>query len=88
MDWLQAVEFNNALRFNGKNVILLSYPGEGHGLRQYENQRDFQTRARQFLDHYLKGEPAADWMINGRRFIDKPEIPRGGGNGGRPGGGM
>ncbi|MFC1544501.1 alpha/beta hydrolase family protein [Gemmatimonadota bacterium] len=88
VEWLQAVEFYNALRFNGKNVILLSYPGEGHGLRQYENQRDFQTRARQFLDHYLKGEPAADWMINGRRFIDKPEIPRGGGNGGRPGGGM
>ncbi len=73
VEWLQAIEFYNALRFNSKPVILISYPGEGHGLRKYENQFDNQRRSRQFLDHYLKDVPAPDWMINGRRFIDKPE---------------
>ncbi len=73
VEWLQGVEFYNALRFNDKPVILLSYPGAGHGLRKYENQLDFQRRTRQFLNHYLKDEPAADWMTDGQRFIDKPK---------------
>ena len=30
--WIEAIEMYNAMRFNGKNVILLSYPNEGHGL--------------------------------------------------------
>ncbi len=71
VDWLQGIEFYNALRFNGKNVILLSYPGEGHHLSKLENQIDFQERQMQFIDHYLKGKPAADWMINGLPFIKK-----------------
>ena len=71
VEWLQAVEFYNALRFNGKNVILLSYPGEGHGLRRYENQKDYQTRMMAFLDHYLKDKPAPDWMVNGVPFLKK-----------------
>jgi len=78
VEWLQAIEFYNALRFNGKNVILCSYPGEGHHLSRLENQKDFQTRMEQFFDHYLKGEPAPDWMVNGVSFLKKP--------GGRPGG--
>jgi dipeptidyl aminopeptidase/acylaminoacyl peptidase len=73
VEWLQAVEFYNALRFNDKEVILLSYPGAGHGLRKYENQIDFQRRARQFLDHHLRGQPAPEWMVEGRKFIDKPK---------------
>ncbi|KPK95588.1 hypothetical protein AMJ80_04735 [bacterium SM23_31] len=71
VEYLQALEFYNALRFNGKNVILLSYPGEGHGLRKLENQKDFQRRTREFLDHYLKGKPAPDWMVNGVPFLKK-----------------
>lgn len=71
VEWLQAVEFYNALRFNGKNVILLSYPGAGHGLRKPENQKDFQLRTRQFLDHYLKSEDAPKWMLEGIPFLKK-----------------
>lgn len=71
VEWLQAVEFYNALRFNGKNVILCAYPGEGHHLSKPENQKDFQTRMEQFFDHYLKGEPAPDWMIKGVPFLKK-----------------
>jgi dipeptidyl aminopeptidase/acylaminoacyl peptidase len=71
VEWLQAVEFYNALRFNSKNVILLSYPGEDHHLAKYENQVDFQTRMEQFYDHYLKGKPSPEWMVKGVPFLKK-----------------
>lgn len=63
--------FYNALRFNGKNVILLSYPGEAHGLTKLENQKDFLVRIQAFYDHYLKGKPAPEWMANGVPFLKK-----------------
>ncbi|MCJ7582098.1 MAG: prolyl oligopeptidase family serine peptidase [Candidatus Aminicenantes bacterium] len=71
VEWLQAVEFYNALRFNGKNVILLSYPGQDHHATKLENKIDFQIRMEQFYDHYLKGKPAPDWMVKGIPFINK-----------------
>ena len=71
VEWLQALEFYNALRFNSKNVILLSYPGEDHHLAKYENQVDFQTRMEQFYDHYLKGKAAPEWMVKGVPFLKK-----------------
>jgi dipeptidyl aminopeptidase/acylaminoacyl peptidase len=71
VEWLQAVEFYNGLRWNGKNVILMSYPGEPHHLTKYENQKDFQIRMRQFFDHYLRDKPAPRWMESGRTFLDK-----------------
>jgi dipeptidyl aminopeptidase/acylaminoacyl peptidase len=71
VEWLQAVEFYNALRFNGKNVILVSYPGQGHHASKLENKIDFQIRMEQFYDHYLKDKPAPDWMVNGVAFLKK-----------------
>ena len=71
VEYLQGMEFYNALRFLGKPIIFLSYPDEGHNLRKYENQRDFTDRMWQFLDHYLKDAPAPDWMTEGVRFLDR-----------------
>ena len=72
VEWLQAVEFFNGLRWHEKeNVILMSYPGEPHHLRVYENQRDFQIRMRQFYDHWLRDKPAPKWMTEGRSFLQK-----------------
>ncbi|MFC1493504.1 alpha/beta hydrolase family protein, partial [candidate division KSB1 bacterium] len=71
VEWLQAVEFYNALRFNNKPVILCSYPGAGHHLRKLENQIDYQTRMEQFMDHYLKDKPAPDWMLHGIPHLEK-----------------
>jgi dipeptidyl aminopeptidase/acylaminoacyl peptidase len=71
VEWLQAVEFYNALRFNGKNVVLLSYPGEEHGLRRFENQKDFLLRMQQFFDHHLKGAEPAEWYVKGVPFLKK-----------------
>ena len=70
-EWLQGVEFYNALRFLHKPVIFLSYEGEGHGFTRYDNQYDVQVRMHQFYDHYLKDAPEADWIANGVPFIKK-----------------
>ena len=65
VDWDQGLEFYNAARRNGKQVIFLSYPDEPHHLAKKENQKDFQIRMKQFFDHYLKGAPEPDWMTDG-----------------------
>jgi len=69
--YVQGMEWYNALRFNSKPVIFLSYPGEGHGLRKFENQFDFQTRLHQFFDHHLRDEVPAPWMVEGIPYLDK-----------------
>lgn len=76
VDWNQGLEFYTAARRLGKEVILLSYPGEPHHLEKEENQKDFQRRMREYFDHYLKGAPAPEWMKSGRAFLDKErELP-------------
>ena len=65
VDWHQGLELYGAARRWGKQVILLSYPGEPHHLARKENQKDFQQRMKQFFDHYLKGAPAPKWMTDG-----------------------
>ena len=71
VDWHQGLEYYNAARRLGKEVILLSYPGEGHHLSNRANQEDFQVRMKQFFDHYLKDEPAPPWMTEGVPFLKK-----------------
>jgi dipeptidyl aminopeptidase/acylaminoacyl peptidase len=65
VDWHQGLEFYNAAKRLGKEVILVSYPGEAHHLGKEENQKDFQVRMKQFFDHYLKEVPAPSWMTDG-----------------------
>jgi dipeptidyl aminopeptidase/acylaminoacyl peptidase len=69
VEYLQGMEFYNALRFLEKPIIFLSYPDEGHNLKKYENQIDFTKRLWQFLDHYLKDAPAPRWMTEGVPFL-------------------
>lgn len=66
-----ALGFYNALRFNGKSAVLLAYPGEGHGLRGLANRRDLTIRFFEFFNHYLKGDPAPEWMTEGVPFLKK-----------------
>jgi len=73
VDWVQGLEYFNAARRNGKQVIFLSYPDEPHHLAKKENQKDFQVRMKQFFDHYLKGTPAPKWMTDG-----VPQVKKGG----------
>jgi hypothetical protein len=69
----ESLKFYNALRYNGKNAVLLAYPGEGHGLRGLANRRDLTARYFQFFDHYLRGAPAAPWMTEGVPYLRKSE---------------
>ncbi|HVL68311.1 MAG TPA: prolyl oligopeptidase family serine peptidase [Vicinamibacterales bacterium] len=86
VDFTQGVEYFNTLRRMGKPVIMLEYTGENHGLARRPNQRDYTVRMMEFFDHYLKGKPAPDWMVNGvprlkmdehlKERTKKPEPPK------------
>ncbi len=65
VDFNQGITFYNTLRQLGKDVILLQYTGENHGLAKPANQKDYAIRMREFFDHHLLGAPAPDWLENG-----------------------
>ena len=71
VDWNQGLELFTAARRLGKEVILLSYPDEPHHLAKEANQKDFQIRMKQWFDHFLRGEPAPEWMEGGVPFLEK-----------------
>ncbi len=77
VEYLQGMEFYNALRFFGKPIIFASYPDAGHHLSKLENQKDFMTRMEQFYDHYLKDAQAPDWMVSGVPYLQKRQAAKG-----------
>jgi dienelactone hydrolase len=70
-DWRESIEFYNVARRAGKQVVLLVYPGENHSLENKPNQLDYQRRIREWFGHYLKGEPAADWIVRGTPYLER-----------------
>lgn len=71
VDWSQGQFLFNTLRRMGKKSVLLVYAGENHGLAQKGNQLDYARRLRHYLDVYLKGTPAEDWVEKGVSFSDQ-----------------
>lgn len=69
--WHEGVQYYLALRRAGKDATFLQYEGEPHHLKKFPNQVDFSIRMMQYFDHYLKGKPAAKWMIEGEAFIEE-----------------
>jgi dipeptidyl aminopeptidase/acylaminoacyl peptidase len=65
VDFNQGITYFNALRQLGKEVIMLEYVGENHGVSRPVNQRDYAQRMTEWFDHYLMGKPAPEWMKNG-----------------------
>jgi dipeptidyl aminopeptidase/acylaminoacyl peptidase len=65
VDWQQGIMMYNAARREDKDFVLLVYPGENHGLARKPNQIDYHRRSLEWFGHYLKGEPAPDWMKQG-----------------------
>lgn len=65
VDFNQGITWFNHLRELDKDVILLQYVGENHGLQLPKNQKDYTIRMREYFDHYLKGAPAPDWLRDG-----------------------
>jgi len=66
--WHQSVELYNIARRAGRNVVMVAYMGEDHGLRQKKNQIDYQRRILAWFGHYLKGEPAEPWITEGQSY--------------------
>jgi dipeptidyl aminopeptidase/acylaminoacyl peptidase len=75
--WHQGIELYNVARRARKNVVMLAYIGEDHGLRQKANQSDYQRRILAWFGHYLKGEPAERWITDGQSLLEREaEIKR------------
>lgn len=98
VDWNQGIEYYNTLRRLGKDVIMLQYVGENHGLRDPANRKDYTIRMKEFFDHHLKGAAAPEWLLEGvphlkmedhlleRSELVKPRDASGAGSGGGAGG--
>lgn len=70
VDFNQGITYYNTLRELGKDVILLQYTGENHGLAKPANQKDYAIRMREFFDHHLLGKPMPGWMKDGVPHLD------------------
>jgi dipeptidyl aminopeptidase/acylaminoacyl peptidase len=71
VEFNQGVELYNAARRAGKDMVLLVYEGENHSLSRRPNQLDYHRRINEWFGHYLKDEPAPDWMTKGVRHLDR-----------------
>ena len=65
VDFNQGVTYYNHLRDLGKEVVLLEYVGENHGLARPINQKDYNLRMTEWFDTFLRDQPAPDWLKNG-----------------------
>jgi len=65
VDFNQGITHYNTLRELGKEVVLLEYVGENHGLARSANQKDYALRMQEWFDHFLQGKPAPQWMQEG-----------------------
>ena len=69
--WYQGIEMFVGMKRLGKPVWMLNYNGDEHNLMKNANRMDLSIRMRQFFDHYLLGEPAPKWLIEGIPALEK-----------------
>ncbi len=72
--WYQGIELFTAMRRLQKPVWMLNYNGDEHNLKQRANMKDLDRRMMQFFDHFLKDEPAPEWMEVGVPALKKGKI--------------
>jgi dienelactone hydrolase len=65
VDFNQGITFYNHLRQMNKDVILLEYVGENHGLARPANQKDYALRMTEWFDTFLRDQTAPDWLKEG-----------------------
>jgi dipeptidyl aminopeptidase/acylaminoacyl peptidase len=63
--WYQSIELYLAMRRLQKDCVFLQYRQEPHHLKKYPNKVDYSMKMKEYLDHYLKGKPARDWIKKG-----------------------
>jgi dipeptidyl aminopeptidase/acylaminoacyl peptidase len=69
--WYQGIELYLAMRRLGKDCIFLQYRDEPHHPKKYANKLDCTLRYKEYLDHYLKKEPPAEWISKGIPYTGK-----------------
>src|SRR5690606_1031827 len=74
VDWHQGIVMYNAARRENKDLVMLVYEGENHGLAKKPNQIDYHRRIMEWFGHYLKGEPAPEWIRDGVPFLKKDRL--------------
>jgi dipeptidyl aminopeptidase/acylaminoacyl peptidase len=67
--WYQSIELYLALRRNGKESVFLHYYDEPHHLRKFANRLDYAIKMKEYMDHYLKGDPAPAWITDGVPYL-------------------
>ncbi|MBA3854170.1 MAG: hypothetical protein C0503_07130 [Gemmatimonas sp.] len=65
VDFNQGITYYNHLRQLGKEVVLLEYVGENHGLARPANQKDYALRMTEWFDTFLREQPAPQWLTDG-----------------------
>jgi len=65
VDFNQGITYYNHLRQLGKDVVLLEYAGENHGLARPANQKDYNLRMTEWFDTFLRDQPAPTWLKDG-----------------------
>jgi len=69
--WYQGIELYLAMRRLEKESHFLQYRNEPHHPKKYANKLDCTIKYKEYLDHYLKGEPAAEWIFEGIPYNGK-----------------
>ena len=65
VDFNQGITYYNHLRQMNKDVVLLEYVGENHGLARPANQKDYALRMTEWFDTFLRDQPAPEWLKEG-----------------------
>ena len=76
VNYWQSMELYNFGRRLGKEVVFLIYNDENHGVARPESQMDYHRRQLEWFAHYLKGEPAAEWITNGEPYLTRQRMLR------------
>jgi len=76
--WGQSTELYNLARRAEKELTMLVYHGEGHGLREEENQADYQRRILDFFGHHLKGDEPVAWIAEESSWLEQKARNEGG----------
>jgi dienelactone hydrolase len=69
----QGVELYNVARRAKKEVVMIVYAGEDHGLKKKPDQIDYQRRIFAWFGHYLKDEPGPSWITDGQSYLDRQQ---------------
>jgi dipeptidyl aminopeptidase/acylaminoacyl peptidase len=65
VDFNQGITYYNHLRQLGKEVVLLEYVGENHGLSRAANQKDYALRMTEWFDTFLRDQAPPQWLQDG-----------------------